>query len=446
MKKSVFYLAAIFLFIVVAGFMVIQYKKDAGSGVTSFYPLKERPGRIQAEEAKQVQEQFANLMKVAKTNPDDTKSRIALAALYIQEARITGDYAYYNAAAMKYVDQVLEKDPAHFEALTFKALLFLSRHRFAESLDVAEKARQLNPDNAFVHGILVDGHVEMGNYDAALVAADRMISIRPDIRSYSRVSYLREIHGDYPGAIEAMKLAMDAGRPGDEATEWARVQLADLYMKTGNMKSAEMHYLIALEKRPGYAHAIAGKGQIALAAKNYNAAIDFFLQADSLVNDHAVKEQLADAYLQSGQKNKSDSVLQWLIHDMSNATSGHHDHHADQNEDLELAHLNIKAGNYDEALHHALAEYNRRPKNIEVNEAVAWAYYMKKEYHKALPYIENAMRTNSKNPELLAHAALVFTKTDHIARAKAIIGELYRSGAPVNETLRTETADVKKAF
>ena len=89
-----------------------------------------------------------------------------------------------------------------------------------------------------------------------------MISIRPDIRSYSRVSYLREIHGDYPGAIEAMKLAVDAGLPGDEATEWARVHLGHLYEITGDLKNAEMHYLIALQKRPGYAYAIAGQGSI----------------------------------------------------------------------------------------------------------------------------------------------------------------------------------------
>ena len=125
-------------------------------------------------------------------------------------------------AAMKYVNEVLEKDPLHFEALTFKSLLYLSQHHFADGLAMAEKARAINPYNAFVHGILVDGNVEMGNYFAAVEEADIMMSIRPDMRSYSRVSYLREIHGDYPGAIEAMKLAVDAGPPGDEATEWAR--------------------------------------------------------------------------------------------------------------------------------------------------------------------------------------------------------------------------------
>ena len=62
-------------------------------------------------------------------------------------------------AAMKYVNEVLEKDSLNFEALTLKALLNLSQHHFAKGLALAEKARAINPDNAFVHGILVDGHV-----------------------------------------------------------------------------------------------------------------------------------------------------------------------------------------------------------------------------------------------------------------------------------------------
>jgi len=89
-------------------------------------------------------------------------------------------------------------------------------------LKVAEELQKSFPYNAFVYGILVDANVEMGNYDTAVDKADKMVSIRPDLRSYSRISYLREIHGDNTGAIDAMKLAVDAGAAGDEATEWGQ--------------------------------------------------------------------------------------------------------------------------------------------------------------------------------------------------------------------------------
>jgi tetratricopeptide (TPR) repeat protein len=448
MQKRHIYLIAVGFFILVAGSIVVKYKSDEGMKAAVFYPLKDRKGMTaQSEEVRQVQKRFADLMKIIGTNPDDIKSRIALASLYIQEARITGDYMYYDAAAMKYVDEVLGKDSLHFEALTFKALLNLSQHHFAEGLELAEKAKQINPDNAFVYGILVDGHVELGNYTAAVEAADKMISIRPDIRSYSRVSYLREIHGDYPGAIEAMKLAVDAGPPGDEATEWARVQLGHLYETIGDLKNAEMQYEIALQRRPDYAYAIAGKGDIALSAKEYNKAIAYYLQADALVTDYSLKEELVEAYELSGKKNEGDSIMTSLITAMNeDAKKEKEDENAGHYADHELAHVYLKTGNYDKALEHAIAEYNRRPANIDVNETVAWVYYMKGDHKKALPYMETARKTNSKNPTLLCRAGLIYATTNDKKKAKVLLGELLASGSTIEESLKTEGANMLRTL
>jgi hypothetical protein len=47
----------------------------------------------------------------------------------------------------------------------------MSQHHFADGLDVAHKAQQVNPYNAYVYGLLVDGNVEMGNYDTAVYYA-----------------------------------------------------------------------------------------------------------------------------------------------------------------------------------------------------------------------------------------------------------------------------------
>ena len=77
--------------------------------------------------------------------------------------------------------------------------LFICRSIILQmDLIVAHKAQQVNPYNAYVYGLLVDGNVEMGNYDTAVAYADKMVGVRPDLTSYSRVSYLREIFGDYP--------------------------------------------------------------------------------------------------------------------------------------------------------------------------------------------------------------------------------------------------------
>ena len=156
--------------------------------------------------------------------------------IYIQEGRNTGNFTYYNEAALKCLDRILLQDNKNFEALTFKATILLSQHRFEEGLALGEQIKQMYPYNAYIYGLLVDANVELGNYEAAIEAADEMVSIRPDIRSYSRIAYLREIHGDIAGAIKAMKLAVDAGAQGDENTEWCRVQLGKLYEQEGKSK------------------------------------------------------------------------------------------------------------------------------------------------------------------------------------------------------------------
>jgi len=445
MKKRYLYLGTLVFFVLAAGFIVVKYKKNEKNKAAVFYALHGR--KVRSEEYKGVQARFAELMKIIGTNPDDTKSRISLAALYIQEARVTGEYRYYDMAAMKYVNEVLTIDPGNFEAMTFKAMLYLSQHHFAEGLAMAEKAREVNPYNAFVHGIIVDGNVEMGNYKAAIESADKMISIRPDIRSYSRISYLREIHGDYPGAIEAMKMAVDAGPAGDESTEWTRVQLGHLYENTGDWESAEMNYLISLQYRPGYAYAIAGLGRIAAASKDYSKAIAYYLQADSLVNDYSFKEQLAELYQLEGNKTKAEELNKWLIKAMSNdAKEGETDDNIGHYADRELAHIFLKTGDYDKGLQHATAEYNRRPANIDVNETMAWVYYHKGNYDKALPFLDVALKTNSRNPTLLCRAGLIYAKAGNKVKAKEILALVLQHDSGIEAALKDEAINVFKSL
>jgi pentatricopeptide repeat protein len=215
------------------------------------------------------------LIRKINTNPSDIKSLLALTAQYIQEARNTGNFNYYNRAALKCINAVLEKDAKSLEALTFKATILFSQHHFTDGLAIATLAQQLYPYNAYVYGLVVDGYVESGKYKEAIEAADKMISIRPDIRSYSRIAYLREIHGDIPGAIAAMKMAVDAGAPGDENTEWCRVQLGKLFEKIGNVNEAKMHYTIAANNRQNYPYALAGLARIATDEKDHTKHLAF---------------------------------------------------------------------------------------------------------------------------------------------------------------------------
>ena len=436
MNKKIFYPVTIILFAAAVIFVLFNFRKKDNSA--AFYELKERKGFQTKSNEYIMARAAADKLKLAlEENPDDKKSMIGLAALYIKEARITGDYMYYNVAAMQQVNKILKDEPDNFEALTYKALIYLSQHHFAEGLEVAQKAKEINPYNAFIYGLLVDANVEMGNYTKAVESSDSMVSIRPDIRSYSRISYLREIYGDYLGAIEAMKLAVGAGIEGEEGTEWARVQLGRLYENTGDLNNAEKNYAITLAIRPDYAYGLAGIARIATVKKDYTKAIDCYRKADSLVSDYAFKEELADVYRLAGQNDKADSLAKAVVESMNkDAKAGLTNDNIGHYADRELAYAYLKINDNDRALQHALAEYNRRPDNIDVNETVAWVYYNQKDYDKALLYIKQALKTNCKNPVLLCHAGLIYAKAGQKTTAKLLLEQGLKDNPNIPEEIK----------
>jgi tetratricopeptide (TPR) repeat protein len=448
MKKKNIYLLSIAVFIIATTAIVINYNQKQKAKDSYVYELLDRKGpAAQSKEFLAVKKRATDLIAALALNPNDTKSSLKLASLYIQEARETGNYVYYDMAAMHQLKSVLKLEPDNFNALVFKALIEMSQHHFADGLTTAAKARAINPYNGYIYGLLVDGNVEMGRYDSAVVYADKMVSVRPDLTSYSRVSYLREIYGDYTGAIKAMKMAVETGGAGDEHTEWTRVQLGSLYEKVGDYKKADTLYQYSLALRPGYAYAIAGLGRVALANKDYKKAIGYFEQADSLINDNAMKEELVDIYQITGDSAKAQVIANAVIADLSkDAKAANDDENIGHYADKELAYAYLKIKDVDKALEHALLEYNRRPDNIDVNEAIAWVYYNKGDYAKALPYIKVALKTNSKNPTLLSRAGLIFYKAGNKTMAKTLLQAATSSNAYIAQSLRTQSVEAFKTL
>lgn len=439
MKKSFLYPLLFLVFVAASAFVFTRFTKTGKSTIYSELLPRKTQLNYAAEWAtiKNNSDIFiSNLIK----NPGDSKSLLALSALYIQEARNTGNLTYYNEAALKCINAVLEKDKKNFEALSFKSTILLSQHRFAEGLAIAEQLQELYPYNAYVYGLLVDGYIESGKYKEAVEAADKMISIRPDNRSYSRIAYLREIHGDIPGAIEAMKMAVEAGAPGDENTEWCRVQLGKLFEQTGNRDEAKMQYSIANSNRENYPYALAGLARMAVEEKDYEASLKLYKKADSLISDHTFKEGIAEIYELTGREEQANKIAEEILAHMKNLSSGNS---AGQNEDHEMAHAYMGVGNYEKALEYALLEYNRRPANIEVNETVAIVYYEKGEYAKAVPYIEAALKTNCKNPELLCYAGLIYGHVGDKEKAKMYLEQALKNDPVIPKGL---TDEAKKSW
>jgi tetratricopeptide (TPR) repeat protein len=160
---------------------------------------------------------YSDAIAALKKNPDDLQQYINLASAFITEGRITGNTTYYNNAALQMLAKVIKSNTANndlnFQAYTLQSSVLLNYHQFKDALQSAEKGVAINNYSSGIYGALIDANVELGNYDKAVAYCDKMLSLRPDLRSYSRASYLRQIYGENKGAIQAMTMAVEAGVP-----------------------------------------------------------------------------------------------------------------------------------------------------------------------------------------------------------------------------------------
>ncbi|WP_207497242.1 tetratricopeptide repeat protein [Aridibaculum aurantiacum] len=394
------------LFIVAITFIACQSSPVVTAGTseteTSIPALFERQGELaKAVEWPRTKEKVAELRQKIASDPTNIKPRLQIATIYITEARITGEHPYYYPAIDKILDDVIALDANSYEALVLKASVKLSQHKFKEALALANRAKAINPNEAYVYGILVDANVELGNYEEAINASDKMQALKPSLESYSRASYLREIFGDTEGAIDAMRLASQAGLPGSEPQCWSMKTLAELYVNANQLEKAEVEYQKILEMRPSYAFATAGLAKIEEKKKNYDKALQLLNEAAAVMPEYSFYEQMGDIYVLKGETGKAEAsyakVKEMLEED---AASGHL-------VDLDLAKLYVKMNKLDLAKKHVMNEYALRPNNIDVNKELAWIAFKENDLKRSKELIKVARRTGSKDPELVARAEMI---------------------------------------
>lgn len=363
--------------------------------------LDKSPGIGSPVEQQTIISTYQDLKRTVRKNPEDIASRLRLAQLYMQEARLTGEHGYYYPASLKVIEDALAEknmaDELKFLALSLKATVLLSLHQFGEAQKIGKEALKLNDHNAYIYGVLVDANVELGNYKEAVKMSDKMVSIRPDLRSYSRISYLREIHGDVQGAIEAMKMAVSAGYPAYEETAWCRLTLGKIYENYGDMENAEMQYLLALEYRPDYPFAMAALADMDMKKGNYEEAEAKLEKACELIPEVGFYEQLVNLYQETGREEQAKQTLEEIFAMLADDEAHGHV----MNMEYARIHLDITR-DYDKALEYAMKEYKARPDNIDVNKVLAEIFLQQKNYAKAEEHITKALVTNTSDPKFLS--------------------------------------------
>lgn len=392
---------------VIAGFLAVWlgayflYQKSPGEKPLPGLTARRSEGGPAAEflNAKKAVEYYQYEIR---RKPEAVENYVQLAQIFLQEARVTGRHHEYFPKAQEALDQALRRHPNHFEALATKASMLLTLHRFAEAKQLAEQAQSRAPKAAFVYGILCDALLELGDYEGAVKACDEMLRLKPDLRAYARAAYLRELHGDREGAVQAMKMACDAGVFGQENRAWALYQLGMLYFNQGRPDTAAYIYNGILEERPNYAYALAGLAQINSVRGNAEQAIDLLKQAYRLLPDHGFLESLDDLYLDNGQAGKADETIKMILDNYAQ--------HEEQGWNIDLEYARFCGDhdiNLDEALRRSEREFAGRPHNIDALSVHGWLLHKSGKTAEALPLLEQAMRLRTPRPEIYFRAGLM---------------------------------------
>lgn len=352
--------------------------------------------------------------------PDNPNGYNLLASAFMQKARETGDFSF-NARAEESLKHSFRVGPDNYDGIKLQAALLSTYHRFSEALDMAKRAHAVNSRDHDVYGALVDAYVELGEYDLAVDAAQKMVDLRPDTSSYSRVSYLRELHGDRKGAIEAMKQAASAVSAGNpESIAWTRVHLGDELMNDGKLNEAEREYDQALYSFPDFHLALAAKARARYAQGDLENAAIFYKRAAERVPLPEYIAPLGDLYAKMGRADEAKRQYEQVeFIEKLGANSGTYSRQLA----LFWADHDIRL---DEAL--AVAERERTTRNdIYSADVLAWCLYKKGRFEEAKAAIGDAMRLGTQDPRLLYHAGMIMAAAgdnqkgaDYLKKALAI--------------------------
>ena len=227
-------------------------------------------------------DRIAMYATLAGSKPQDAHYQNQMAATYLQKMRETMDPDYLNRAA-RIVDAVLSADRLNYEALRLRSAIELERHDFPRAAANSRELIRISPEDPWNFGTLGDSLMELGEYSAAADAYQKMVQIRPDMSSYNRAAYYRFVAGDAAGAIEIMKMAIDAGSRSPENVAWCLVDLGNMELKVGRVEDAGRAFQGALKIFPGYHPAHAGLGKLDAQAGKIPEAIDHYTQAQAAV-------------------------------------------------------------------------------------------------------------------------------------------------------------------
>lgn len=350
-------------------------------------------------------------------DPDDFFTYNNLGLAYIQKARETGDLSYYDLAEKAFQKSLglVSAQPAAATATTCLASVYFAKHKFTDALALARQAVQLDSGNAAAHALIGDAYLELGEYDNAAAAYERVQGAGNAAIPEDRLAYLLFLRGDPEGSIRLMRHAVAAAMRRNAPREnlaWSQVQLGERFFAVGRLDEAQEAYTNALAAFPGYHAAFAGLAKVRAAQQRYQEAISLYQKAIDVIPLPGYVAALGDVHARNGAMDEARKQYA-LVEYIGRLTA--------LSQKLYNRELALFQADHDRNLPEALALAERElevRQDIYTYDVLAWVRYKNGKFRDALDAMKKALRLGTRDARLFFHAGLIYHGVDDDEKAR----------------------------
>jgi tetratricopeptide (TPR) repeat protein len=370
--------------------------RDARESVRPPAPIAS--ARVEATTREDLQRTVTAMEARLQARPTDGDAAVQLASALVRLQRVNSDASAVNKAEQR-LRALLSWVPDHYESQRMLGTVLLSQHRFRDAIREAHRAREREPRDAWNYGVLGDAHLELGEYDDAFAAFDRMSQLRPGPTVYARVAYALELKGDLQGALESMQMAADGTSAHDaEGQAWHYSQVGNLLLQLGRLGDARRQFERAAHTFPDHPYAIGGLAKVKIAEGDLRAALSM---SSRLLAKHATPELAAivgDLHARLGDANRAEEM--YVMAEQLERDGWASEEPQPQALARFLAERDRKIPEAVKLAEEAAAKRH----DIFTMDALAWSYFKAGRLDDARRAADAATRTGTRDRTILAHA------------------------------------------
>jgi tetratricopeptide (TPR) repeat protein len=371
-------------------------------------------------------------------NPADPSGYTALGLALCHRGQEISDARLYSEADDA-LNTALRLSPNNFEAMKAQVCVQLGRHQFVQARDLAMDLNKRIPDDLMVYGLLVDANSALGNYPEAENAAQWMLNLRPgNTPAFLHAAELREVFGEQQGALQLLKLVLDATSPTDpEGRANVLTRMAQVNLEIGNLTDAGSQVEQALALQPDNFRTLSVAAKIRLLQAQPADSVQLLRQSYKSAPRTDTLYWLAEAMQSAGMQDEAKTTFA----DFERRALAESSHPDNANRELVFYYAD-HADSPAKSLQIAEQEVAERH-DVHTLDAYAWALYKNGRYAESKKQMDIALKVGVREAPMFYLAGEIEVHLGNNAEAEHYFRTAAEMNSASSQQARTALASVE---